>query len=429
MADVRTEVFSRLEAPRFPTLAWDADQMPPHYHGYGLLNIPATVCHLLDVPPIGTHPPLDDALLAPLGRARRVVLVLVDGLRWDLLLQALEAGLLPGWEHLIAQGVFAPLTSIAPSTTVAALTTLWTGASPAEHGVVGYEVWLKTYGLVANLLFHQPSSYRKGMDSLQQTGFEPQKFLPVPTLGQHLAAHGVQSRAFQHFTITHSGLSQMLFREVEISAFSTPAQLWFDVRAALAHNPSKKQFLWVYWGAVDALEHHAGPHDPRVLAEVHAFGWALERYFLEALTPTERAETVLLITADHGHIATVDDPHNYVRRHPALDRALHIHPTGENRLMFLYPRPGQEEAMQAYFERTWPGAFRLIPAAQVLEAGLLGPGQPHPDLPNRVGDWVGIARGSAYLWWADKKNHLIGRHGGLSRQEMLIPFLAARLDR
>ncbi|NPA93714.1 MAG: alkaline phosphatase family protein, partial [Chloroflexi bacterium] len=111
--------------------------MPPHYNGLSILNIPATVCRLLGVPVLGEHPPLDRRLTAPLGEAERVVLVLVDGMRWDLLRQALEAGLLPGWERLAEEGILAPLTSIAPSTTAAALTTLWTGQSPAEHGVMG----------------------------------------------------------------------------------------------------------------------------------------------------------------------------------------------------------------------------------------------------------------------------------------------------
>lgn len=429
MPDLSPHIFPRLFAPRLSSLPWADDHLPPHYDGLGLVNIPATICQWLGVPPIGTHPPLESALTAPIGgsgEVQRVVLVLVDGLRWDLLHQALEQGLLPGWQRLVERGVLSPLTSIAPSTTDAALTTLWTGATAAEHGITGYEVWLKHYGLVANLLFHQPSSYRSGMDSLQKAGFEPEKFLPVPTLGEHLHRYGVEVHAFQHFTIVRSGLSRMLFRETEVHAFGSLAQAWFDVRAAL-RNGKGRQFVWLYWGAVDGLEHHYGPHDPRVLAEVQAFGWALERFFLDALTPAERRATALLITADHGHIHTTDDPRYHVRQHPRLQDTLHILPTGENRLMFLYARPGQEDALRAYFRRAWPGEFVLLPAQQAVEGGLLGSGQVHPDLTNRVGDWVALARGHAYLWWADKENHLIGRHGGLSRQEMLIPFLAARL--
>jgi len=57
-------------------------------------------------------------------------------------------GFNPVWKRLEQQGLLAPLTSIVPSTTAAALTSLWTGRSAAEHGIAGYELWLKEYGIV-----------------------------------------------------------------------------------------------------------------------------------------------------------------------------------------------------------------------------------------------------------------------------------------
>jgi hypothetical protein len=62
-----------------------------------------------------------------------------------------------------------------------------------------------------------------------------------------------------------------------------------------------------------------------------------------------------------------------------------------------------------------------------VDAGLFGPGTPHPEIFNRIGDLIVAAKGSAYWWWAAKENPLIGRHGGLSADEMLVPFLAAKL--
>ena len=38
-----------------------------------------------------------------------------------------------------------------------------------------------------------------------------------------------------------------------------------------------------------------------------------------------------------------------------------------------------------------------------------------------------LSHGDNYLWWADKDDFMLGRHGGLHREEMLVPLLAARL--
>ena len=128
-----------------------------------------------------------------------------------------------------------------------------------------------------------------------------------------------------------------------------------------------------------------------------------------------------------GLSATPKLPRFDLRRHPEFTRLLHIQPTGENRLAYLYVRPGQVKAVREYVEATWPGDFYLLTTAQALRSGLLGPGTHHPLLADRLGDLILAARGSAYLWWADKDNPMLGRHGGLSTAEMLAPFLAFRL--
>jgi hypothetical protein len=116
-----------------------------------------------------------------------------------------------------------------------------------------------------------------------------------------------------------------------------------------------------------------------------------------------------------------------LRNHPELSRFLHILPTGESRLMYLFVRPGQVEQVQSYFERVWAGEFIFLDPSEAIRNGLFGPGIPHPRLADRLGDLIVAARKDAYLWWAEKENPLIGRHGGLSADEMLVPLLSVEL--
>ncbi len=417
-----------IEAPRFTELPLAPEHIPPHYEGWGLLNLPATLFNWLGVENPLPHPPLAPEIRQALPeRFRKVVLVLVDAFGFDLLRRAQRQGGLRWWERMEACGVFSPLTSIALSTTSAALTTLWTGRSPTEHGVPAYELWLKEYGVVASMIYHAPISFTRDIGSLEKAGFRPERFLPHPTLGTLLRARGVSTYALHPYKILGSGLSRMLLADVETVGFATPADLWITLRQLLEEHPKERAYIWVYWAAVDTLSHHHGPDDPRVLAEAQTFFAAMQAYFLRTLSPQAREDTLLLITADHGQISTPRHPHLDLSNHPRLVEHLHILPTGENRLMFLYPRPGHTRAVQDYFAQTWPDEFALCRSVDLLRIGLLGPGEPHPALRDRVGDWVALARDNAYLWWANKENHLLGRHGGLSPEEMLIPFLAVPL--
>jgi hypothetical protein len=351
----------------------------------------------------------------------------MDALSLQRLQRWMEAGELPAWQALAEQGVLAPITSVVPSTTSAALTSFWTGLSPAEHGLTGYEMWLKEYGVVANTITLSPISFKGDVGSLSRAGLTPEKFIPFPTLGTHLAAQNVQSHAFLHYSIIHSGLSQSLFKDVNVSSYGTAADLWVNVRQLLERRGQERSFSWVYWSEVDTLSHRYGPDDERTVEEFRLFSSAFERIFLSKLNPEARQDTLLILSADHGQITTRPDAHYELRSHPGLARRLHILPTGEHRLVYLYIRPGQTEAVREYLERTWPNQFKILDPVYAIEAGLFGPGAPHPSLHERMGDLIVAAQDQAYLWWSEKENRMSGQHGGLSGEEMLVPFLAARL--
>ncbi len=428
MTDLVTQRLPRLKAKRLPGLPRGESFLYPAYEGNSILNVPDTICRLLNVPEISGRP-LEGMIYQPLGgTARRVVAILVDALALHRLRRWMEDGTAPVWRTLQEQGVLAPLTSISPSTTCAALTSLWTGRSPREHGIVGYELWLKEYGVVANMITHGPIQFRGGGGSLEKAGFKPEEYLPYPTLGTHLKAHGVATHVFQHYTINGSGLSRMFLKDVEMHPYGSAAELWVNVRALLEEKAEERLYTWVYWSNVDTMSHRYGPEDERAAGDFSVFSYAFERYFLNRLGAAARKDTAVILLADHGQIDTPPDPRYELRSHPDLNRMLHINPTGEHRLFFLYPRPGQAKAVRDYVAQSWEeGAFHVLESPAVLESGLYGPGETHPALPDRLGDLTVLPAGHAYLWWPLKDNPLRGRHGGLHPREMLVPFLGARL--
>ena len=68
--------------------------------------------------------------------ARQIVLLVVDGLGWKQLRS--RATLAPTLSA--GAGIDRAITSIAPTTTAAALTSITTGRPPASHGVLGYRL-------------------------------------------------------------------------------------------------------------------------------------------------------------------------------------------------------------------------------------------------------------------------------------------------
>jgi len=99
-------------------------------------------------------------------------------------------------------------------------------------------------------------------------------------------------------------------------------------------------------------------------------------------------------------------------------------PSGEARLPYVYLRPGREQEFLGYLEAAWPGQFPAVPAERAIRAGLFGQRGIYDKLPNRVGDMIVIPQNGAYWWFGARDNPLLGRHGGLSRTEMIIPLFS-----
>jgi hypothetical protein len=331
------------------------------------------------------------------------------------------------WHWLSQRGVLAPLTSVFPSTTTAALTSLATGLAPGQHGMLGYELWLKEFGVTANMIQLAPMGAGGQTGSLAEMGLDQDTFIRAPILARHLAAQGVDVHAFLPAFIVGSGLTRLTLGKVQRHPFHAPSDLWPGMRQLLEATPGQRQLVWAYWPMVDTLSHVYGPADETVQREAESFGEMLRAAFLEPLSPAARAGTLFVLIADHGQVDTPPEAAFDLRGHAEFLDHLHILPTGEHRAAYLHVRPGHADAARAYLEQRWPNDFVVVPQTDVIHSGLLG--RPLDDrAASRLGELLVLSRDQAYLWWSADENRMRGRHGALSRAEMLVPFLAARLD-
>ncbi|HEX6310927.1 MAG TPA: alkaline phosphatase family protein, partial [Acidimicrobiia bacterium] len=85
-----------------------------------------------------------DWLPDPVAGAEAVVLLVLDGLGWEAI--ATHADDMPTLRSLEGRAI----TTVVPSTTASALTSIATGLAPSQHGLVGYR--MRVDGSVLNVL-------------------------------------------------------------------------------------------------------------------------------------------------------------------------------------------------------------------------------------------------------------------------------------
>ncbi len=411
--------------------AWPAEFVWPRYEGLSVGNLPAAIAGLWGAElPDGLLPPLRADLLAGLTNGvERVVLVLVDALGWERLQAALTRDPALSFHRLAAQGRLIPLTSVFPSTTNNVLTTLWTGASPVQHGLLAFTLYLREWAMAVEAITFSPTAHRWGGD-LVHWGLEPERFVPVPGLAQVLAAQGVSTRVVIQESLTRSALSRLLYRGAQsVRGHVSASDFWSGLRYELQQHRGERLFLHGYWGTLDTLSHRFGPYDDAADVEVQTLACLLETAFLRGLTPADRRGTLLLLTADHGQVALSPTRALRLDQQPLLREALLLPPLGEFRAAFLHCRAGQFKRVRDYLAEQWAEAFTVLTRGELLRSGLLGPGDPYAEVPFRLGDLIAIARERSYVspdYYAPVQ--MAGSHGSLTAAEMLVPLLAVRLD-
>jgi hypothetical protein len=429
MQNLVNDNLDRIKTYHRQGLPLDDDMIFPHYEGLSLVNVPGTIAQLLEAPAFG-RPPLAQSITQSLnGPYKKVVLLLVDALGYDLFNRLMGSEENSMWGRYGDQAIFSPLTSVCPSTTASALTTLWTGQAPASHGIIGYEMWAKEYGMLINNIAHSAASAKGDTGGLSRSGFDPYNFLDTPLFGTHLQRNGVVPTTFIHRSIAHSGLSVMQMQDVNIHTFIDEADLCMSLADHINRQPELREYIYVYYSDVDTLMHHYSDNDQRVSLQFEFFSKLFEQAFLGDLSQSAAKNTLLVLLADHGSMTTPDEPRFNLANHPELLNCLVMQPTCEHRLPFFFVRPGRLQTLKDYFKRSWPDDFELLDVDQALESDLFGKKPHKKNIRERLGDVIAVSKGNAYLWWADRPNLMAGRHGGLSHPEMLVPFYALPLKR
>jgi hypothetical protein len=311
---------------------------PPVLPVYGRACLDGVVPGLLAPP--GQRPPW---LPEPAAAAEQVVLLVIDGLGW-LQLQA-RLRLAPTLGGLVG----GPITSVAPTTTATALTSIALGCAPAVHGVVGYRLVVPgpTGNEVLNVLRWRTAS------GDARSFLPPGQFQPTPAFGG-LPVPVVTHAAFagSGFTIAHLAGSRLV-------GWSCASTMVVEVRRLLAEG---EPFVYAYYDGIDRI--------------AHLFG--LEEHYDAELVATDRlvgdlaaclpAGATLVVTADHGQVTVGSDA-------VALDPAVMAHAgmvSGEGRFRWLHARPGNRADLAAAAEARYAGEAWVHTVEEVEALGWFG---------------------------------------------------------
>jgi hypothetical protein len=362
----------------------------PAYGGRTLGDILPAVAAALGVD-VGFH---ETSLTLP--PAPRYVVFLVDGLGHRLLDAHAEHA--PYLHALLRE----PGVAGVPSTTATSITSLGTGLTPGQHGLVGYTARIPGSDRLLNALM-----WDKQVDPLE--------WQPNDTGFARLRAAGVHTTVVSKREFVDTGLTLCGFRGSEFVGGDKVGERIAGVVAASAEEPS---VTYVYDGDLDWTGHRYGVDSPQWRAQLAAIDASVEQ-LREALDPAVR----LVLIADHGMIDSAPGSRIDVDEHLELRSGVRLL-GGEARFRHLYCSSGAVDDVLA----TWRGHLGVradvLSRDEAIARGWFGPVV--PQVRPRLGDVVVASRGDhAVVSTVDfpYENMLVGLHGSLTPAEMEIPIL------
>ncbi|MGI9033908.1 MAG: alkaline phosphatase family protein [Acidimicrobiales bacterium] len=334
-------------------------------------------------------------LPAPLAQADQVVLLVLDGLGWEQLQQrrhlAPTLGAMTG----------STITTVAPSTTATALTSLTTGTSPAAHGVVGYRV--RVLGTdVLNVL-----RWRTGRGDDARTTVPPEHFQAIEPFA------GTKPPVLTRSEFSETGFTQVHLAGARLLGWRVTSTLVATVGAQLREGAP---FVYAYYDGIDKVAHEFGLgsfYDAEVVA--------VDRLAAD-LVAVLPAGAALAVTSDHGQVDVGEQVVALHREVMGLTNLL----SGEGRFRWLHARPGCRDRLATAARRHHGHQAWVRTRDEAIEEGWFG-GELQPQVESRLGDVVLAAREPvAFLDPADTGAvKLRSRHGSMTPAEMLVPLLGA----
>jgi hypothetical protein len=370
----------------------DPDFLEPAYGDRSLGDVVPAVAAALGVP-LGPPP---TGLVLP--DAASYVVFLVDGLGARLLERFAHAA--PYLSDLLSRQ--APGTSGVPSTTATSLTSLGTGLTPGAHGLVGFTSRVPGTSKLLNALF-----WDKDID--------PREWQPHPTAFARLGAAGVPVTVVNKREFNGSGLTVAAHRGAEYVGADKVGE---RIAAAVASSSVRPSLTYLYDGDLDWTGHRHGVASSAWLQQLSMVDAEAEQ-LREALP----AHTRLVVVADHGMVDSPAEHRLDVDDHPELRDGLALL-GGEARFRHLYAQGGAVDDLVATWTEVLGDRADVLTRETAIRRGWFGAVESSV-LP-RLGDVVVAARGDFGIFSTvdfSYEKSLVGLHGSLTPDEMLIPIL------
>jgi len=326
------------------------------------------------------------------GSVDSSVLIILDGLGWEQLQD--RKHLAPTLSSLAG----GPITTVAPSTTSAALTSITTSLAPGQHGIIGYRFLLDDHILNA-------------LRWANAKGEDLRKLIPPEVVQPYDSFLGESVAYVAKAEFEKTGFTAASWRGQQLYGYRTTSTL---VNKLCNLVSSGEKYSYCYYDGIDKVSHEYGFGD--------YFDAEIE--FVDQLVTKILADlpkgTRVIISADHGQVDCSD---NLIKLPEQVTQHVSML-SGEGRFRWLHCEDNVLQELFSICNETFGHQSWVHTKQELIDLGLFGNAVSR-DVADRMGDIALLPfENIAYDDPLDTGSFsLIGRHGSLTPAEMFVPCL------
>jgi len=387
----------------------------PYYEGLSIVNILPTIlnslgykCNLKELDYRFINKEYFEDL-------EKVLLIIIDSLNYEYMLKV--AGLLKINEYDTS---IIPITSVAPTTTATALTSIYTGTTPQEHGVLGYRLYMRELGMVVKTIEFAPIVGGFN-DSLKKCGVDISILVKAEPLPKIFSEKGLKTCVIGHKRLEDTAFTNAIVDECETKTYLSLSDMLANCKRALREE---FQLIIAYWGLLDSIGHEYGPKSHEFTLELKHIILSIRELLLKELN-SKSEKCLAIITSDHGQVEVEEEKTVVLDSNSDLLKSLIVPPYGESR--FLYLKVEDEDMLTKVYTEKFSDKSMLFRTRDLIEKGVFGIGEIVDSILPRLGDFVMVMKKGycAIYSYSSEENikFLKGRHGGLTFEEVVIPLV------
>lgn len=294
--------------------------------------------------------------------------------------------------NFLSKNLYKYAYAIYPSTTACATTSIKSGLVPYETSWTGWSNYFREVGKEI-VLFTGADYYTDELSSVKAIDVIPYKpyFFDLDVLGDYVEPN---------FSNKEYKFSDTLYR-------------------ALDKINKGYQTLYLYDTEPDGMLHRLGTKNEQIYSLLNNYSNQIESFYNKL-----PKDTLLIISADHGHIDNVNIRF-YLDKY--LYSLLERRPTNDSRCLTFKVKKGLNDTFEKYFKSLYSNIYNLYTKDEFISLGFVGKSSNKgARLDDFLADFVAIAKTNYTLCLKEKALNHISNHAGITNEEMIIPLIVLK---